>query len=201
MSIQALAWAIDQPLPGKAKLVLLALSNHADHTNGHVHFVAPTIARESSLTETGLWRYLGALERNGYLARDNRKSGEGEKREYWLHLDRDPGLPWAWSAQDGETDGTPDTADRRENQSPPSTFKRAEQEQERKAVTAPPPDQPPGKPFFVLEGSRAGDAWLRHCRDHRLLTPFTMTRLVDGRPKRGFWMPTLFPPGKQESAA
>lgn len=198
MTVQAFAWAIDQPLPGKAKLVLLALANHADHTTGQVHFDASLIAREASIAVPSLWRYLGALERNGYLAHDERRGkSDADKRDYWLALDRDPSVAWAWAAQDGEADDAdgldrlqePSTAPR----SAPSTFNRAAQDAQRKVNVAPPADQPPDKPFFVIEGSRAHTAWCRYLTARRQLVPYVMSRIVEGQERRGFWRASLFP--------
>lgn len=202
MTIQALAWAMDQSPPGNAKLVLLAMANHADHTSGLVHFDATTIAGEATIQVPSLWRYLGALERNGYLAKDQRKTQDGDKREYWLALDRDPTLPWAWAAHDGDGDD----ADRADvplkspiQCSAPRAFDKSKQDGARQinAEEARKPDDP----FPVIEGSRAMKAWCDYLRQRRQIVPFLRTMIVNGKEVRGFPMPSLFPPGEGESAA
>ncbi len=197
MTIQAFAWAFDQRLTGNAKLVLLALANHADHTTGHCDVDPATLAREASIRESSLWRYLGALERNGYLARDVKRTSEGERRDYWLRLDRDPLLPWAWDAQD---DDKPDDVERAFSaleksiiESPPVTFQRAEQDALRKEISdKPDPNRPEGL-VPVIEGSRAYKAWCDDFRSRRKIPPFVRTIVVGNREHRGFFMPTLFP--------
>jgi hypothetical protein len=193
MTIQALAWAIEQPLPGPSKLVLMALSNHADHTNGFVHFDASTISREASIEARSLWRYLGALERNGYLAKDQHKAGDTGKREYWLVLDRDPALAWSWSAQDGADDPLATSSASSAPSEAPRSFRRAEQDKARE-VAAPQPN--PGVP--IIENSKAYHAWCGHLRDRKQVTPFIQAIQVDGKWLRGFYMPTLFPPREQQ---
>lgn len=202
MSIQALAWALDQPVPGTAGRVLISLGNHADHINGFVHFDAAAIARESVIGVTSLWRYLGALERNGYIAKDDRKTQDGDKREYWLALDRDPSLPWSWSAHDVEAREDDDLPAARAplNQiSAPPAFDKAQQDEARQinAQAARKPDDP----VPIIEGSRAHRAWCAHLRAVGRMIPYSRTMIVNGRECRGFPMPTLFPPGAEESAA
>lgn len=187
MTIQALAWSIDQPIPGVAKLVLIALANHANYTNGYVHFEGSVISREAVVPERSLWRYIGALERNGYLRKEVRKRHGSEQREYWLALDHDVSQPWQWSAQDDDRDDGSETS------------------------TAP-PDGPVGfrppevvtetfRPHLapVIEGSPAFDLWMRHYRSMRKPPPYVRTIIVNGKEMRGFWMPTAMPPQEQEA--
>jgi hypothetical protein len=96
MSVQALSWAIEQQLPAKPKLALIALANHAEPGTGYCHFETATIAREASTSPAGLWRYLGALERNGYLSKTIRKTKRGDERDYWLAFSRNELEAWAW---------------------------------------------------------------------------------------------------------
>jgi hypothetical protein len=170
----------------------MALSNHADHTTGYCHFDAALISREASIEVRSLWRYLGALERNGYLAKDERKPGDTSKREYWLVLDRDPALGWSWTAHDQSADDAPEDAAPTAPSEAPKSFRRAEQNKAREAATAPPSDQPDGVP--IIEGSKAYHAWCGHLRDRRMVAPFVRAISVDGKWLRGFYMPTLFPP-------
>src|SRR5271165_5342565 len=95
MTIQSLAWAFDQNVPSNAKLVLLALANRACHRTGRVDFDAEEVSAESGVPTRSLPRYLGALKRNGYLAEEQIKQGDGAKC-YWLVFERVSSLPWAW---------------------------------------------------------------------------------------------------------
>ena len=63
------------------------------------------IADEACVQVASLPRYLGALRRNGYLARD----GKADERHYWLLFDRDITRQWAWDAAeiDAENDSAP----------------------------------------------------------------------------------------------
>jgi hypothetical protein len=210
MTAQALAWTLDQPVPGTAKLVLIGLGNHADHTTGFVHFDAPTVAALAVIGVPSLWRYLGALERNGFLAKDDRKSADGDRRDYWLMLDRDPALPWSWSAQetqdDASADDEPQDVEVADSVVPPpkpsapsaapNAFRRDRQDKARNEIKAAEPVPPAGQ-FPVIEGSKAFEAWTKHLREHKRVMPFTQAVLADGKYRRGVYMPSLFPPAEQ----
>lgn len=197
MSTQALGWAIDQQIPGVSKLVLISLANHCDPTTGQVRFHAPQHAAEASIAERSLWRYLGALERNGYLAKDLKRAADGEQREYWLALDRDPAIGWSWDAQDGER---PEDMSAPHASSAVSGFRRAEQDAARK-VNAEAQAAEKREKVGVLENSDAHRAWVRFNRAHGKPSPFIYTIIVNGQERRGFEMPTLFPPGECEVAS
>jgi len=102
MSIQAVGWVLDQNgLPPSAKLVLVAIANHADHTDGYCWLRAETIGRESSCTTRNVHRIVAALVRNGYLRKAPRKGGDGKQRanDYWILFDR-PAAEWSWFKAD-----------------------------------------------------------------------------------------------------
>lgn len=247
MSIQAVAWVLDQDaddLPGKAKLVLVSIANHADHTNGYCWLNLDTIARESSMPVRSLFRYIGALVRNGFLRKELRKGKDGKQRatDYWVLFDRPP-AKWDWGAKadgaedeepqdvvdpsatvaDGETDladgddgkTTPVLADgpsanggTRYIAEPSKT--KPSKEEESPGLHAPgpprgykpPPVEPMGaivdpkaKQIFVIEGTRAWKAWVAHKqRTTGISFGLTTTAYIDGRHKRGWYFPTLFPP-------
>jgi Helix-turn-helix domain len=107
MSIQAVGWVLDQHpdnLPGKAKLVLAAIANHADHRTGYCWLAMETISHESSMPVRSLYRYIGALVRNGYLRKQLRKGADGKQRatDYWLLFNREP-KAWVWDARGLDT--------------------------------------------------------------------------------------------------
>lgn len=92
MSIQAVGWAFDQPIPSRAKLLLVALANHADHTSGYCWPSVETLMRETSMSRRAVFGYLGALRRNGYLDIKTAHGKDGRQRSnnYWILFDREP---------------------------------------------------------------------------------------------------------------
>jgi hypothetical protein len=98
MSIQAYTWVLNQPgddLPGFARLVMLALANHCDHTTGHCWPSVDTISKEAGIKKRTTERYLAALVRNGFIDKRQRhhKSGQFRSNDYWIVFDRNP-APW-----------------------------------------------------------------------------------------------------------
>lgn len=100
MSIQAVAWALEQDLPQGPKLVLVSVANHANHVDGYCFLRADTIAREASCSPRSVFRYVGALRRNGYLRREHKKGEDGKQRanDYWILFDRAE-VAWDWGMQ------------------------------------------------------------------------------------------------------
>lgn len=95
MSIQAVAWALDQELPARPKLVLVAIANHANHTDGYCWLKAETIGREASCTARSVYNFIGALVRNGFIRKALRRGEDGKQRanDYWIIFDRED-RPW-----------------------------------------------------------------------------------------------------------
>lgn len=135
MSIQAVAWALDQDFSyttagrgpkGKpretaahgAKLVLISLCNHADHKSGHCWPSAETISRESSCSVRSVYRMVIALERNGFIDVKRSRGGQGKQRSnnYWIRFDREP-APWK-SFDDERDEGSEDDAFQHDSVSP-----------------------------------------------------------------------------------
>lgn len=107
MSIQAVAWAIEQEdVPARAALVLISIANHADHTDGYCWLKAETIAREARCKPRSVFRFIAALVRNGYVRKSPRRGDDGKQRanDYWLLFDRED-RPWDWGAQPDEAQG------------------------------------------------------------------------------------------------
>ena len=68
MSIQAVAWVLDQfVLDAAAKLVLVVLANHADHKTGRCWPTIRTIASESSQSVRSVQRKLADLQETGWI--------------------------------------------------------------------------------------------------------------------------------------
>lgn len=109
MSIQAVAWALDQDLPARPKLVLVSIANHANHTDGYCWLKAETIAAEAACTPRSVYRFVGGLVRNGYLKKAPRKGEDGKQRanDYWMLFNREDAA-WDW---DAGLDDEPDRGD------------------------------------------------------------------------------------------
>lgn len=75
MSVQALSWVLENAHARLgARLVLIALANHA-HDDGSNAFISQqTIAREAHLTDRQVRRCLKELEASGEIARTDRKA-------------------------------------------------------------------------------------------------------------------------------
>lgn len=110
MSIQAVAWALEQDLPAHPKLVLVAIANHANHTDGYCWLKAETIAKEAACKPRSVWRFIGALVRNGYIRKAPKRGADGKQRanDYWILFGREM-VPWDWGKElDGAIDSMPD---------------------------------------------------------------------------------------------
>ena len=92
MSNQAMTWAFAQNIPSRAKTVLLALANHADHTTGHCWPSIQTIMDEASCSRRATFNFIGALQRNGFIEIRKKRGNDGRQRasDYWLLFDREP---------------------------------------------------------------------------------------------------------------
>ena len=81
MSIAAMTWAFEQPLPPNQKIVLLAL---ADCENGHSLICIPgqeRIAEMATMSVRSVRRMLDALEDGGYITRERRVNPDGGGRK------------------------------------------------------------------------------------------------------------------------
>lgn len=99
MSIQAVAWALEQDLPRGPKLVLVSIANHANHVDGYCWLNATTIGKEASCTPRSVYNVVGALVRNGFIRKQLRRGDDGKQRanDYWILFDREE-KPWVWGA-------------------------------------------------------------------------------------------------------
>jgi hypothetical protein len=100
MSIQAVAWALEQDIPARPKLVLVAICNHANHTDGYCWLKAETIEREAACTPRSVFNFVGMLIRNGFIRKALRRSEDGKQRanDYWVLFERED-KPWESAAQ------------------------------------------------------------------------------------------------------
>lgn len=73
MSVQAMAWAIEQQdaRDPTARHVLLALANYADNAGKSAFPSASTLERDTGLSESTIRRKLDALEENGLIVKGN----------------------------------------------------------------------------------------------------------------------------------
>lgn len=86
MSIQAVAWAIDQKTGSPAgKVVLLCVANYADE-NGECWPSQETIAAETELSERSVREWLQKLEEAGLLTRSPRRRDDGYRASDLIRL-------------------------------------------------------------------------------------------------------------------
>jgi hypothetical protein len=77
MSIQAVGWAIGQPVGSSAqKLTLIAIANYADE-KGEAWPSQQRLCRDTDLSESSIKRCLMALEQRGIISRTKRKRPDG----------------------------------------------------------------------------------------------------------------------------
>jgi hypothetical protein len=68
MSIQAVAWALDQDIPNAGlKLVLIALCNHADKSTGELFLRHSTVEKEASMSRSSVQRHVKTLADMGII--------------------------------------------------------------------------------------------------------------------------------------
>jgi hypothetical protein len=111
MSIQAVAWALEQDIPARPKLVLISLANHADHVDGYCWLRAETIAREGACQVRSVPRFVDALVAHGYVKKQQRRGDDGRQRanDYWL-LFAENKILWTARRRGDDEDGE-DTTD------------------------------------------------------------------------------------------
>lgn len=78
MSIKALNWALDLPIPPGPKLVLAVIADYADD-QGYAFPGMDKIARRASVSERTAIRVINDLEANGYLRRERRHIATGQR--------------------------------------------------------------------------------------------------------------------------
>lgn len=86
MSIQAVAWAIDQKTGSSAgKVVLICLANYADE-DGKCWPSQATIAAETELSERSVREWLQKLEEAGFVSREPRRRDDGYRASDLIRL-------------------------------------------------------------------------------------------------------------------
>jgi hypothetical protein len=115
MSIQAVAWALEQDIRDPhQKLILISLANHADHTTGLCWPSHSTIAREASCDRRTVIRRLPMLEVAGYI--EIKRSTEGKRKLVNTYR-----LLVKGSVQQTLPKGSPTAVDNAAGQCPPVT--------------------------------------------------------------------------------
>jgi hypothetical protein len=112
MSIQAVAWALEQEdVPARPKLVLVSICNHARHTDGYCWLNVETIAHEAACSRRAVFNFVGDLIRNGFVRKAVRRGDDGKQRanDYWVLLDR-ADMPWI-KAQQGDEEAAEEAHD------------------------------------------------------------------------------------------
>lgn len=255
MSIAATNWAYRQKIPIKPKFVLAALADQADERTGRVCYGKTDmkyLAEKCSIPERSLYRYIGALIKNGYAIRDSGKV-LGQPSVYWLCFDRDAAESldeWLWKTADDVAEDEPqdiaegsailaegqtvdiapssptemaegvchpmaegvchkvadiESTSKPKNYRAPARakrdfgFSRKEQDADRKALALEAAAQAAKARFFVLEGSRAWNAWIEHRRKAGQIASLPKCKgSGDYANRMGWYLPSLFPPGSTE---
>lgn len=90
MSIQAVAWAIEQKTGSPAgKVVLMCLANYADE-NGECWPSQATIAKETELSERSVREWLQRLEDAGLIEREHRQRADGSRKSDLIRMKFQP---------------------------------------------------------------------------------------------------------------
>lgn len=91
MSVTATTWAWSQSLPATAKLVLLALADHADD-EGHCWPSLGRLEQMTGLNRSTITRALSSLD-GMLISRDRSDGGVGHSTRYQLHIKQLPCAP------------------------------------------------------------------------------------------------------------
>lgn len=78
LSVKAINWALELPIPPTPKLIMVVLSDYADE-NGYSFPGMDKIARRASISERTAIRYLNELEEKGLLTRERRTIETGHR--------------------------------------------------------------------------------------------------------------------------
>ena len=79
MSVRAMTWAFEQPLPPAQKLVLLVLADCYNDERGMCFPATDYIIGRASVSRATLFRIFNELEMGGYMTREERHSREGRQ--------------------------------------------------------------------------------------------------------------------------
>lgn len=83
MSSEALSWALEQPLGGAKKIVLLGIANHADRFGRNAWPSVDTLAMYAHVDPRSVTRAIAALEREGYLEREIGQGGTRAMKDHF----------------------------------------------------------------------------------------------------------------------
>ncbi len=92
MSIQAVAWALEQDVPNSGmKLVLIALANRAEKDTGECYPSLRRLEREASMSRRSVQRHLQTLWREGFIevGKSWDSSGRQMANSYRIIFDED----------------------------------------------------------------------------------------------------------------
>jgi len=87
MSFQAMAWAVEQNLPMKEKMVLLILANYASNEKGDCHPSVGLLAKDCGASKDSIIRAIKSLEDQDFLSVNRRMSdGVNLPNTYTLNM-------------------------------------------------------------------------------------------------------------------
>lgn len=96
MSIEAMSWALEQPVSGTKKVVLIGISSHADKFGGNAWPSVSTLAGYAYVSNRAVQQAIAELETDGYLFREFNEGGSKKLPDhlrpnlYTLHLEAKP---------------------------------------------------------------------------------------------------------------
>lgn len=87
MSFQAMAWAVEQDLPMREKMVLLILANYASNERGDCHPSVGLLAKDCGASKDSIIRAIKSLEDQGFVSVNRRMSdGVNLPNTYTLNM-------------------------------------------------------------------------------------------------------------------
>lgn len=75
LSIEAMSWALDQPIGGTSKIVLIGIASHADKYGRNAWPSVPTLSTYANVDARSVQRALTDLINRGYLEREFQAGG------------------------------------------------------------------------------------------------------------------------------
>lgn len=96
MSIEAMSWALEQPVSGTKKVVLIGISSHADKFGANAWPSVSTLAGYAYVSTRAVQQAIAELEADGYLFREFNEGGSKKLADhlrpnlYTLHLEAKP---------------------------------------------------------------------------------------------------------------
>lgn len=191
MSIRAMVWALDASIADHtAKLVLIALADHADDKTMQCWPSAEHIAKRTGMGRSSVYRAISFLRSNGFLEHKRRRHTSGVPRQPLFILNVPQPNPTL--GQPNPTGGTP-------NPTVGTVVEPSLNRQKERGKVKFDLKEEKGDGFKALPHSPEFIAWKSHFRDNgnRSMCRELDKREMEGRP---FNFEMRWPPGRMEAA-